>query len=172
MLGGRTPRYEDLAQLRYTRMVIEESMRLFPPAHIISRQPVADDEILGHRIPAGSEVMILPWLLHRKPALWENPACFDPERFAPERAARRPRFAYVPFGAGPRICIGAAFAITEAMIILATIVQRYRLRLKPGFPVEPQGLITLRPRHGLRMILEQRTDPAAPRAELNSERRA
>src|SRR4029077_15274637 len=83
-----TPRYEDLAQLCYTRMVIEESMRLFPPAHIISRQPVADDEVLGHRIPAGSEVMILPWLLHRKPALWENPDCFDPERFAPERVAR------------------------------------------------------------------------------------
>ena len=161
VLAGRTPRYEDLAQLRYTRMVIEESMRLFPPAHIISRQPVADDEVLGHRIPAGSEVMILPWLLHRKPALWENPDCFDPERFAPERAPRRPRFAYIPFGAGPRICIGAAFAMAEAMIILATIAQRYRLRLKPGFPVEPQGLITLRPRHGLRMTLERRTNVKA-----------
>ena len=161
VLAGRTPRYEDLAQLRYTRMVIEESMRLFPPAHIISRQPVADDEVLGHRIPAGSEVMILPWLLHRKPALWENPDCFDPERFAPERAARRPRFAYIPFGAGPRICIGAAFAMAEAMIILATIAQPYRLRLKPGFPVEPQGLITLRPRHGLRMTLERRTNVKA-----------
>ena len=161
VLAGRTPRYEDLAQLRYTRMVIEESMRLFPPAHIISRQPVADDEVLGHRIPAGSEVMILPWLLHRKPALWENPDCFDPERFAPERAARRPRFAYIPFGAGPRICIGAAFAMAEAMILLATIAQPYRLRLKPGFPVEPQGLITLRPRHGLRMTLERRTNVKA-----------
>ena len=158
VLAGRTPRYEDLAQLRYTRMVIEESMRLFPPAHIISRQPVADDEVLGHRIPVGSEVMILPWLLHRKPALWENPDCFDPERFAPERVAQRPRFAYIPFGAGQRICIGAAFAMVEAMIILATIAQRYRLRLKPGFPVEPQGLITLRPRYGLRMTLDRRTD--------------
>ena len=161
VLAGRTPRYEDLAQLCYTRMVIEESMRLFPPAHIISRQPVADDEVLGHRIPAGSEVMILPWLLHRKPALWENPDCFDPERFAPERAPRRPRFAYIPFGAGPRICIGAAFAMAEAMILLATIAQPYRLRLKPGFPVEPQGLITLRPRHGLRMTLERRTNVKA-----------
>jgi cytochrome P450 len=161
VLAGRTPRYEDLAQLRYTRMVIEESMRLFPPAHIISRQPVADDEVLGHRIPAGSEVMILPWLLHRKPALWENPDCFDPERFAPERAVLRPRFAYLPFGAGPPICIGAAFAMAEAMIILATIAQRYRLPLKPGFPVEPQGLITLRPRHGLRMTLERRTNVKA-----------
>jgi cytochrome P450 len=161
VLAGRTPRYEDLAQLRYTRMVIEESMRVFPPAHTISRQPVADDEVLGHRIPAGSEVMILPWLLHRKPALWESPDCFDPEHFAPERAERRPRFAYIPFGAGPRICIGAAFAMAEAMIILATIAQRYRLRLKPGFPVEPQGLITLRPRYGLRMTLQRRTDVKA-----------
>ena len=161
VLAGRTARYEDLTHLRYARMIIEESMRLFPPAHIISRQPIADDEVLGHRIPAGSEVLILPWLLHRKPALWENPDRFDPERFAPERAAQRPRFAYVPFGAGPRICIGAAFAMAEAMIILATIAQRYRLRLKPGFPVEPQGLITLRPRYGLRMTLERRTDVRA-----------
>jgi cytochrome P450 len=124
----------------------------------MGRQPVGDDEVLGHRIPAGSTVLILPWLLHRKPALWDNPNSFDPERFAPDRAARRPRFAYIPFGAGPRICIGAAFAMAEAMIMLATIAQRYRLRLKPGFPVEPQGLITLRPRHGLQMTLEQRTD--------------
>jgi cytochrome P450 len=161
VLAGHTPRYEDLGELRYTRMVIEESMRLFPPAHIMGRQPVSDDEVLGHRIPAGSTVLILPWLLHRKPALWENPDCFDPERFAPERTARRPRFAYLPFGAGPRICIGAAFAMAEAMIILATIAQRYRLPLKPGFPVEPQGLITLRPRHGLRMTLERRTNVKA-----------
>jgi cytochrome P450 len=161
VLAGRTPRYEDLARLRHTRMVIEESMRLFPPAHTIGRQPVGDDEVLGHRIPAGSTVLILPWLLHRKPALWENPDRFDPERFAPERAARRPRFAYIPFGAGPRICIGAAFAMAEAMVILATIGQRYRLRLKPGFPVEPQGLITLRPRYGLQMTLERRTDVKA-----------
>jgi hypothetical protein len=93
--------------------------------------------------------------------LWGNPDCFDPERFAPERAALRPRYAYIPFGAGPRICIGAAFAMAEAMVILATIAQRYRLRVKPGFPVEPQGLITLRPRYGLRMSLERRTDVKA-----------
>ena len=156
VLGGRAPRYEDLADLRYTRMVLEETMRLFPPAHIFSRQPIADDEILGHRIPAGAEVLILPWLLHRKPSLWENPERFDPERFAPERAAARPRFAYIPFGAGARICIGAAFAMTEGVLMLATIAQRYRLHLKPDHPVEPQGLITLRPRYGLRMILERR----------------
>jgi cytochrome P450 len=157
VLQGRTPKYEDAANLRYTRMVIEESMRLYPPAHTFGRQPIAADEILGHRIPAGAEVLILPWLLHRKPSLWENPNRFDPERFAPERAAARPRFAYIPFGAGARICIGAAFAMTEAALILATIAQRYRLRLTPGHPVEPQGLITLRPRYGLRMNLHRRT---------------
>ena len=156
VLGGRTPRNEDIASLRYTRMVIEESMRLYPPAHTTGRQPIKPDQILGHRIPAGAEVLIMPWLIHRKPQLWEDPERFDPERFAPERAAERPRFAYIPFGAGPRICIGAAFAMTEAILILATMAQRYRLRLKPGHPIEPQGLITLRPRYGMQMFLERR----------------
>jgi len=156
VLSGRTPKNEDIASLRYTRMVIEESMRLYPPAHTTGRQPIKPDEILGHRIPAGAEVLIMPWLIHRKPQLWEDPERFDPERFAPERAAERPRFAYIPFGAGPRICIGAAFAMTEAILILATIAQRYRLRLKAGHPVEPQGLITLRPRYGMQMFLERR----------------
>jgi cytochrome P450 len=158
VLGGRPPRYEDIVNLPYARMVIEESMRLYPPAHTFGREPIADDEILGHRIPAGADVLVLPWLLHRKPQLWENPERFDPERFTPERSAERPRFAYLPFGGGPRICIGAAFAMTEAILILATIAQRYRLHLKPGHPVEPQGLITLRPRYGLKMILEPRRD--------------
>jgi cytochrome P450 len=155
-LAGRTPRHEDLASLRYTRMVIEESMRLYPPAHTMAREPIAADHILGHRIPVGALVLIVPWLLHRKPSLWEQPHCFDPERFSSERVFARPRFAYIPFGAGQRICIGAAFAMTEAMLILAMIAQRYRLRLKRGHPVEPQGLITLRPRYGLRMTLQRR----------------
>ena len=156
VLGGRTPRHEDLAKLPYTRMVLEESMRLYPPAHTLSREAVTEDVVLGHRIPAGATILIVPWLLHRNPKLWERPERFDPERFAPERAASRHRFAYIPFGAGPRICIGAAFAMAEAMLVLATMAQRYRLRLKPGFPVEPQGLITLRARHGMRMILDRR----------------
>lgn len=155
-LGGRAPRHEDLPRLVYTRMVIEEAMRLYPPAHTLSRTAVGADEVLGRPIPKGSQILIVPWLLHRNPRLWQDPERFDPGRFAPERAASRPRFGYVPFGAGPRVCIGSAFAMTEAMLILATIAQRYRLRLKPGFPVEPQGLITLRARHGMGMILERR----------------
>jgi cytochrome P450 len=156
VLAGRTPRYDDLASLRYTRMVIEESMRLYPPAHTMAREPIATDHILGHRIPAGALVLIVPWLLHRKPSLWEHSDRFDPERFSPERVLARPRYAYIPFGAGQRICIGAAFAMTEAMLILAMIAQRYRLHLKLDHPIEPQGLITLRPRYGIRMTLERR----------------
>lgn len=156
VLGGRTPQYEDLANLDYTRMVIEESMRLYPPAHTMAREPISEDRLLGHRIPAKSLVLIVPWLLHRKQSLWQEPHRFDPERFSAARAVARPRFAYIPFGAGQRICIGAAFAMTEAILILATIAQRYRLRLNPRHPIEPQGLITLRPRYGLRMYLERR----------------
>ena len=152
VLNGRTPQYEDMAELRYTRMVIEESMRLYPPAHTIAREPITADYVLGRRIPAGAIVLIAPWLLHRKASLWREPHCFNPDRFA----AEPPRFSYIPFGAGQRICIGAAFAMTEAILILATIAQRYRFRLKPGHPIEPQGLITLRPRYGMPMTLERR----------------
>jgi cytochrome P450 len=151
VLGGRPPGHHDLSRLPYTRMVIEESMRLYPPAHTLSRQALGDDEVLGRRIPVGSMIVIAPWLLHRKPSIWSNPERFEPERFVPERSSKRHRFAYIPFGAGPRICIGMAFAMTEAVLILATLAQRYRLRLGQGHPVEPQGLITLRARHGMHM---------------------
>jgi cytochrome P450 len=156
VLNGQPPRFEDLARLRYTRMVLEESMRLYPPAHTISRQALEADVVEGRAVRKGSMITIVPWVLHRHRGLWDRSDVFDPERFAPERASARPRFAYIPFGGGPRICIGASFAMTEALIILAMLGQRYRLRLVPGHPVEPIGLITLRPRDGLRMILERR----------------
>jgi len=92
VLEGGTPRHEDVANLPYSRMVLEEAMRLYPPAHTLGRQPIAADEVLGHRIPAGSTVLVVPWMLHRKPSLWERPDRFEPERFSPERAAARPRF--------------------------------------------------------------------------------
>ena len=156
VLGGRTPRAEDVPKLRYARLVLDEALRLYPPAHTLSREAIAADELGGHRIPAGATVYIVPWVLHRHRKLWDHPERFDPERFSPERSANRPKMAYIPFGAGPRICIGAAFAITEAILILATIAQRYRLHLKPGHSVEPRGLITLRARNGMAMILERR----------------
>jgi cytochrome P450 len=152
VLNGRTPQYEDIANLRYTRMVVEESMRLYPPAHTIAREPIAPDYMLGHRIPVGAIVLIVPWLIHRKASLWDQPHRFNPERFT----AEPPRFSYIPFGAGQRICIGAAFAMTEAILILAMVAQRYRLRLKAAHPIEPQGLITLRPRYGMPMTKQLR----------------
>ena len=156
VLGGRPPRHDDLAQLAYTRMAIDESLRLYPPAHTMSRQALGPDEICGHRVRKGTILFIVPWLLHRHRRLWDDPDRFIPERFAPERAEARRRFAYLPFGAGPRICIGAAFALTEATVMLAALAQRFRPRLVPGQIIEPCGLITLRPRHGLMMILERR----------------
>ena len=156
VVGNRTPHAEDVPRLRYARMIIDETLRLYPPAHTLSREAIAPDELAGHPVPAGGAIYIVPWLVHRHRRLWERPERFDPERFLPESAASRPRFAYLPFGGGPRICIGAAFAITEAILILATITQRYRLKLKPGHPVTPRGLITLRPRHGMAMVLERR----------------
>jgi cytochrome P450 len=156
VLGGRAPTHDDLGRLTYSRMVVEESMRIYPPVHTIARQANADDTLVGRKIPKGSTVMIVPWLLHRHIKFWEDPGRFDPERFSPQRSAARARFSYLPFGGGKRICIGAAFALAEATILLATIAQRYRLQLVPGHRVEPQGLITLRARYGMKMLLSPR----------------
>jgi cytochrome P450 len=156
VLGGRAPGPEDLSKLTYTRMVIEESMRLYPPVHTIAREALADDTLAGRHVPKGSAVLIAPWVLHRHRQIWHNPGLFDPERFSPEQSSGRARFVYLPFGGGRRICIGAAFATAEATLLLATIAQRYRLSLVPGHPVEPQGLITLRARHGMKMVLVPR----------------
>ncbi len=156
VLGTRTPNSRDLDKLTFTRMVIEESMRLYPPVHTVVRVALADDVLAGRHIPKGSIVLISPWVLHRHLQLWEDPGRFEPERFLPERAATRPRFSYLPFGGGRRICIGAAFAVTEATILLATIAQRFRLALMPGHRVEPQALITLRPRYGMKMLITPR----------------
>ncbi|MGO9930881.1 MAG: cytochrome P450 [Steroidobacteraceae bacterium] len=157
VLVGRTPSQEDLAALTYTRMVIEETMRIYPTVPALEREALADDTLVGRPIPKGSTVMIVPWVLHRHVKLWPNPGRFDPERFSAEQSAARPRFTYLPFGGGRRICIGAAFSLAEATILLATLAQRYRLQLVPGHPVEPQGLITLRPRHGMKMQLIPRS---------------
>lgn len=157
VLGGRAPGFDDVPKLPFARMVIQEGLRLYPPVHTLSwRQAVADDEICGRRVPRRSIVWVVPWALHRNPTLWEDPARFDPMRFSEEHSAGRSRFAYLPFSTGPRVCLGATFAISEAVLILASIAQAYRLRLADGYKVEPQGLVTLRPRHGLKMVIEKR----------------
>ena len=154
VLGGRAPAITDLPSLPYTAMVIDESMRLYPPVWAVGRSPIADDEILRFAIPKGASVMLSQWLTHRHPDFWEEPERFDPERFSPERSADRPHYAYFPFGGGPRQCIGNLLALTEAKLILASVAQKYRLRMVPGHRVEPQPLATLRPRYGLKMTLE------------------
>jgi cytochrome P450 len=156
VLGGRIPTINDLPNLPYSRMVLEETLRLYPPAWSFSRNAAEDDEIGGYRVPKGTVVLVSPYTMHRHPAFWERPEAFDPERFTPERSAGRPRFAYFPFGGGPRQCIGNQFAMLEAQLVLATVAQRCRLRVVPGHPVEPEPLITLRLKHGLLVTLEPR----------------
>jgi cytochrome P450 len=161
VLGGRAPTVEDVPRLGYSRMVVEEAMRLYPPLYVLSRKVVAEDVVGGFRIPAGSSVDISAWVTHRHPDFWERPEEFLPERFAPELAAQRPRFAYFPFSGGPRQCIGNTFALMEAQLILATVAQRFRPRIVPGTPLTPEPLITLRPGGGLPMHLERRAAQAA-----------
>jgi len=156
VLAGRTPTVADLPQLPYTRMVIDEALQLFPPVWITNRQLVANDEICGYRIPAGAFAVVSPYVVQRHPAWWDDPDRFDPERFTPEHSADRPRYAYFPFGGGPRQCIGQSFALTEAALILATIAQHYDLNVLPGHTVVPQTLATLRPGGGLPMIVTRR----------------
>lgn len=153
-LNGRTPTMADLPTLPYTRRVIDESMRLYPPAWAISRRNLRADEIGGYHIPANSFVFFSPYVMHRHPAYWDNPEGFDPERFTAEQEKGRPRYAYFPFGGGPRQCIGNIFALTEAQLILVMVMQQYRLALVPGQTIEPAPLVTLRPRSGIKMTVK------------------
>lgn len=155
VLGGRTPTFKDLRDLKYTKMVIEESMRLYPPVWLIPRKAVEDDEIRGYYIPAGSGVLVSPYSMHRHPEFWENPEGFDPERFTAERWAGRPHYAYFPFGGGPRYCIGRSFSVIEASLIVAIVAQKYCLHLVPGHPVKREPLLTLRPCQGVLMTLHE-----------------
>jgi cytochrome P450 len=152
VLGDRDPTADDLPRLACTRRTIEESLRLYPPAWIVSRAACEEDEIGGFRIPRRSIVALSPWITHRDPRFWDDPERFDPDRFLPARVAARPRFAYFPFAGGPRQCIGNGFAMTEATLVLATIARRYRLEPVSDQPVEPDPLVTLRPHSGLSMI--------------------
>jgi cytochrome P450 len=157
VLGGdRDPDAADVPRLAYARMVLEEAMRLYPPVWRMGRAAIGGDEIGGREIPASSIVAFSQYVVHRHPALWEEPDRFDPERFRPGRETARPRYAYFPFGGGPRACLGGHFAMMEMTLLLAMAVRRFSLRAVPGHPVEPAPLITLRPRHGLPMTVERR----------------
>lgn len=156
VLGGRLPTADDVPQLSYTRMVFAESLRLYPPAWGIGRRALAAYEIPPYTIPADALLLMSPYVMHRDPRYFRDPDHFDPQRWTPEAQAERPKFSYFPFGGGPRQCIGEAFAWTEGVLLLATIAQRWRLRLVPGHPVLPLPLVTLRPKYGVRMVVERR----------------
>jgi len=155
VLGDRPPAAEDVPRLVYLRQVLDEAMRLYPPAPFAGREAIDADILAGEPVEPGTQILIATYILHRHRRLWDEPDLFDPERFAPGKREKIHRFAYIPFGAGPRICIGMAFAVQEAILLLAAILQRYRLTLRPGHIVEPHATITLRPRGGLPMRLER-----------------
>jgi cytochrome P450 len=156
VLNGRTPELEDLPKLPYAAMVLQETLRLYPPAWGLARWCHEADEVGGYYVAPDSSVTLSPFLTHRHPDFWPDPERFDPQRFTPEQERERPRFAYLPFGGGPRQCIGNQFAMTEALLILATIIQRYRLALPPGYTVSIDPQITIRPKGGLPMFIHAR----------------
>lgn len=156
VLGDRDPCFEDLPRLQYTGQVLDEVMRLYPPAWIVERQALGEDEVGPYRIPARCLVSIPTFTVHRHPDHWTDPERFDPERFAPGNEKNRPRYAYFPFGAGPRTCIGNAFALMEGKLMIAMIARRYNFEVLPGQRVRADPGVTLRPRGGLRLVVRRR----------------
>jgi cytochrome P450 len=158
VLGGRRPTVGDLARLVYLRQVLDETMRLYPPLPIMMMRTATEaDAVCGRRIPRKSIVGILPWVVHRHRKLWRDADQFDPERFDPAEAASRSRYAYLPFAAGPHVCVGASMAMLQLIVAVAVLAQQFRFRLVPGRPVEPTAWTNIRPRHGIWMTLEPRT---------------
>jgi len=156
VLGGREPTVDDLPRLTYTRRVLSESMRLYPPAWIMGRTAIHPFEAQGYTIPASASIILSQWVMHHNPAYYPDPFKFDPERWTPEAQAARPKFAYFPFGAGPRLCIGEPFAWMEGLLILATLAQHWHMRPVPTHQVKLQPVITLRSKDGMRMTLKRR----------------
>jgi cytochrome P450 len=153
VLGGRIPTAADIERLTYTRMVLAESMRLYPPAWAIGREPTEACTIAGHEVPAGAVVLLSQWVTHRDPRWWPQPEEFDPERFSPTNRSTRPRWSYFPFGGGSRLCVGESFAWMEAILIIATLAQRWRMTYLGSGPPKLKPLITLRPATSIRMRL-------------------
>ncbi len=156
VLGGRAPQVSDLPRLRRTEHTIMESLRLLPPVWAIGREAITNTTIGDYRVPPGMQIWISQYIVHRDRRFFPDPGAFRPERWEGDAAKQLPKFAYFPFGGGPRICIGNAFAMMEATLLLATIARRFRLDLVPRQPIEPMAAVTLRPRFGVRVTLQGR----------------
>jgi cytochrome P450 len=171
VLGGRTPVAADLPKLQYTDRVIREALRLYPPAWRIFRRTEEPLKVGDYTLPAGANIVLSQWVTQRDPRWFSEPERFNPDRWSEEAAAKLPRFAYFPFGGGPRVCIGAGFAMMEATLLLATIAKRFRMRLASDQRVKPLASITLRPKNGIRVQLEQRANAPVPSADASASTR-
>jgi cytochrome P450 len=156
VLNGRSPEPADFPKLPFLYAVMHEVLRLYPPAYITARTSIEPCQIGGYDFPAGTTILMSQWVMHRDPRYYDDPDAFCPGRWLEGLADRLPGGAYFPFGGGPRRCIGQGFAMLEAATVIATLAQRFRFRLVPGHPVVPEPLITLRPRHGIKMTLHAR----------------
>jgi cytochrome P450 len=156
VLGGRTPTVADLPRLKFTEQIAKESMRLYPPAFGLGREAIADCEIGGYRVPAGTQVFMFQWATQRDPRFYDEPLLFRPERWTEDFIEQLPKYAYFPFGGGPRACIGASFAMMEIILCLATIGQKFRLELVPGHPVSIYPAMSLRPKDGIKVVVKNR----------------
>jgi cytochrome P450 len=153
VLGGRVPTFEDLPKLKYTRMVVDETLRLYPPFPTFFRTSYGSDRLGDYELPSNAAIILSPYVTHRNPQYWEDAGRFDPERFTPERVTERQSRAYYPFGMGQRLCIGSSLSLLEQQLIIAMVAQQYQRRLTPGYVLEPHYDIALRPRNGVPMIL-------------------
>ncbi len=157
VLGNRAPTMDDVPQLTYTAKIFAESMRLYPPVWWLGRRAISDCEIFGYPVAAGTTIVMSQWMLHRDARFWPDPLRFNPENFSDEAKASRPKFAYFPFGSGPRTCIGEAFASMEGAILVATLAQKWRMKLVSDAPLELEAMITMRPKNAVWMRLERRS---------------
>ena len=154
VVGRRLPTCDDLPKLEYTKRVIQETLRLYPPAWQLPRYADGGTTIAGHRIGPGTSLLVSPYVTHRNPELWQNPERFDPDRFLPAQCAKRPKMAYLPFGGGQRICLGSHLAMMESQLAVVMLLQRFRMRLVPGQRIVPASAATLTPRYGVKMYFE------------------